>query len=1153
MKRKMIRFFSVLLILLQTAVSCVLPVHAAVKYDMVLSGIYMKGDYFTGANFKVKTYQGNAVYCIEPNVEASWDQIYDVGTLQDYQKLSAAQKQTVSEFAYFGYGYQGHQNGEDYVAAQYLIWNELDPVMIQGAHFYTTDMGDSRDELVYSTIERVREDIRKYHADAALVLNAPKETGPVGNAYQGSGEAGDVYTFTDTNGVLKDMALTENDFGGAMQRQDNTVTISLSRDTIGDRTLCFQKNTQLSGNSPMILYDHNNQYQTMGIRGDINKYVSIKLHTGMAASIQKSDGDGNSIAGSSLKLVDADTNQIIDNWISDLQPHSVHNLEGDHHYTVYEGDAPVGYYYADAVTFLPREENSIMVVDEPITYAVEKKDENGLPVKNASLSLYDVTLPEKKLVKEWRTGLEPEEIGAFLKAGNSYSIVENDVSTKYFLASDTEFTVPQSGNGKDHVITITDAHIHYELKKVDDEGNSVKDATLVITDVTDPDDPDRVVLEWHSTEKPLLVNLLERGHTYQVRETECADGYYKMEDKIFQVPSYGSQEPVKISCVDARILYQVTKTDPQGNPVKNAGITLYEKSEQGDIPIRTFLSGEEPQLLRGLRNDTEYVCRETAVPAGYYQAEDVSFYVSQEGNANPVEIRLIDDPINVKVKKTDLTGKMLPGSILAVIDQAGGKEVCRFETGEEETVIGSVLLIGHTYIVKELEAPSGYYKTEEQVFTVPQHADHGITITMQDAPIQVSAAKIDVEENPLPGASLALYEKETKITSWISGKEPQELSQFVKAGTSYEIREEASPDGYYFAAALPFTVEEYGPQEEVFLRIKDLPIQYEIQKVDEAGEYVSGVKLRLSNITEKEPEVIKEWTTREHTESFDVCLKAGSTYLLEETELAPGHAKASSQMFTIPYQGTMEPVRISMVDATNAISFLKTDEKGKPLAGSELEILDEEGTSIAAFDSSDDQNGIHVDENGRDISSCLMAGSTYILHEIKAPFGYRQAEDIPFTMSGTLDAPQMVTMMDQALDVYVKVDKRGAEGNMPLLSDCEITVLDKDTGEAAFDLNGNTAKALTDDDGTVSFRLPYTPKGYLVQETKAPEGYSIDPNKKELTVDQQAYFSNETPQQVHIVDQKNVDTGVDLPYHAFMALVCACGCFLLMMLTDEKR
>lgn len=833
-------------------------------------------------------------------------------------------------------------------------------------------------------------------------------------------------------------------------------------------------------------------------------------------------------------------------------------LKAGHSYTVKELQAPVGYYYAQDITFTvskePSETIQISIKDEPIQYEITKKDENGKSVKGASLSLFDVNGNEKQLIQTWITGIEPIEIGNFLQAGHSYCVAENDASTKYFLAVDQNFMVSKyAENQESHVITITDNHIHYVLQKVDENGKAVKDARLVVTDITDPLDADRVVLDWRSTEEPLIVNLFERGHTYLLKEIESPDGYYQAEEQVFVVPTYGSAEPIVITCEDAHIVYRFNKVDVDGNAVMGAELKLFEKTTTGEVEIKTFTSGEEATTVYGLMNNRDYVLRETMTPDGYYTAKDILFHVNQTGTSEPITISMVDRQIEASIRKVNTKGKLVAGAVLSLKDETSGEHIMDFTTDDEQDmIIGHLLKEGHTYSVEEIEAPNGYYFTKRQLFTVQEGNDIAIEVVMVDENIEKNVQKQDLQGNALVGATLALVHDNEELVRWISDGNAYDLSSYLHAGWTYEIVEIESPQGFYVTSPITFSVAIEAPEKNEDVIVKNIPINYEIIKTDEKGNPISGVQLKLTDITNEDVEVIAQWTTEEEAKKFSSELIADHQYLLEETAIIAGFHEAASMTFQINKQGMPQTMTIHMIDETNDLSIIKTDEKGFPLAGAEIEIQDSEGNVITSFLSDDSLDGVSLNREGKKLSSYLLSGKTYILHEKKAPFGYEVCTDQTFVMNGTTSSPQLISLMDQPKTMYVRVDKRSAEGNMPFLEGCEVAIFNVATDEPVLSIRGEQAIALTGDDGRIDFELPYTSDGYYVKETKAPQGFMIDDSHKNLVNDQEDFFHDTTPQEVHIVDEKTVDTSTELPYHAIMALLCVMGCFYLMQLPHDK-
>ena len=189
--KKIKHISAVVFVLVQMLVASFLPISAGVRFDTEPCHIYMDGANLNGGNFFIKTYNGLPVYCIEPWVTISWEDVYDVGTLEDYEKLSAQAKEHIAEFSYFGYGYSGHQSGEYYVATQYLIWLELDPEFVRDSHFYTENKGECIDAEMNVYIHDILREVDQYRAPAAFTVTSSSQSEQVGNYYAGKGTMGE--------------------------------------------------------------------------------------------------------------------------------------------------------------------------------------------------------------------------------------------------------------------------------------------------------------------------------------------------------------------------------------------------------------------------------------------------------------------------------------------------------------------------------------------------------------------------------------------------------------------------------------------------------------------------------------------------------------------------------------------------------------------------------------------------------------------------------------------------------------------------------------------------------------------------------------------------------------------------------------------------
>jgi hypothetical protein len=1085
-------------------------------------------------NLTLKQLGNTTAYCIQPKTDVSFNDVYETEALAHWDGASAQQKETIAMISAFGYGYGSRTDIVYYAAAQSLIWNVLgEPVSWENA----------------STVKTAGNEIMK--TVSAYSSNPdPEIIDTVTNEQVGADSAdavlGRTYRIHDKAGAMASMgSLSYENLtvpqGTQNSLKNNYLDVRIDQANTEGRATVHSADSYESAGQPFVLvgYDGGNPAQNLIVRGSTpKKSFSFSLRgTYTEAEFLKTDENGKALSGAEMVLKDMQGN-VKESWTSSQEGHHA-VLPAGISYQVQETDAPDGYYCLDFTVDIQGSaegEKEELRNSEKIHYEVMKQDEKGNPVKGAKLMLYDVTDGEAKKVEindrkgnPWITDGKPRDISAWLHCGHSYSVVESDVSTKYFLAENIRFSVAMQAPEKNEMITETlvDNHISYHFAKVDEKGNPVEDAELTIYDVNDNN---RKVYSFTTGAKPTETGLLERGGTYRLVETKTPDGRYTMEEKTFTVPEYHDASPITVTGVDAEIVYEAEKTDENGIPVSGASMELYDITDGKEILIQSFISAEKPVRLNGMMVMHTYRLKETGTPLGYHTAEAKEFTVPSRGNSEPVMITAVDHTIAWNIRKTDIDGNRIADITLTVRDAESNVLIGTWQTKPDTDIsIGTLVKEGDTYILEETETVNGYYFSRKKKFTIPASysENNTVSITMVDEAIHYSILKIDEDGNAAAGAQLELRKESSEevLDSWISDGTGHTAGHLLHAGETYILHEAAAPNGYFYAKDVTFQVPEYLSEgtKNIEVKMVDDGIHYEIAKHDEEGKSVEGVHLKLTDI--EDGSLIGEWDTDKNRIRLDHILKAGHTYLLEETEWINGVQKAADVSFTVPEYGSAAVFTISMIDETNAVNFLKTDPQGNPIAGAVLQILDMDGTLIAEMISTEDQRGIAADSSGRNLAELLKGGSSYILHEAEAPFGYQTAADIIFTMTGTISRPQIIQMTDVPKTVYLKVRKVSLQDDTPL-GDCQMTVYHAETDQQAADIHGQKAAVTTAEDGDGMLALPYSPQGYYLKETKAPAGYVIDENQHTVETDHERVFEEKTAASITVKDEKEVNTGI---------------------------
>ncbi len=259
-----------------------------------------------------------------------------------------------------------------------------------------------------------------------------------------------------------------------------------------------------------------------------------------------------------------------------------------------------------------------------------------------------------------------------------------------------------------------------------------------------------------------------------------------------------------------------------------------------------------------------------------------------------------------------------------------------------------------------------------------------------------------------------------------------------------------------------------------------------INKIDALSKPVVGAKMQLLN---DNGDILEEWTTNGTTHKLTTSLKKGKKYTIREA-YAPDNYQPSKD-FEFIYDETKEQ-NYNIVDTQLIVN--KYDENRQYLSGATLQIVDEHGYVLEEWIS---------DGTPHIVKESLNIGQKYFLHEKYAPLGYKESEDVEFTLNAD-GKNQTVEMEDQKLIVNISVEKK--DWNDKLLAGAHLQILDSNkTLVEEWVSDGSSYKVQT--------KLNIGEK-YILHEVSAPEGYEVSPDV-EFTVE-----NTEEEQVIKITDNK---------------------------------
>ncbi len=158
-------------------------------------------------------------------------------------------------------------------------------------------------------------------------------------------------------------------------------------------------------------------------------------------------------------------------------------------------------------------------------------------------------------------------------------------------------------------------------------------------------------------------------------------------------------------------------------------------------------------------------------------------------------------------------------------------------------------------------------------------------------------------------------------------------------------------------------------------------------------------------------------------------------------------------------------------DTSYTVTTIKSVKSGSAVVGAVLQILDSKGAVVEEWTTTKDD---HV------ITSKLVAGAKYTLHEKSAPKGFVLAADVPFTVS-TDGSINEVEMKDDWTKVTVA---KYSNATMKLLAGSTLQVIDSKTNDVVYEWT-------TDGTATRFEGFLEAGKEYILRETKAPAGHTV--------------------------------------------------------------
>ena len=616
--------------------------------------------------------------------------------------------------------------------------------------------------------------------------------------------------------------------------------------------------------------------------------------------------------------------------------------------------------------------------------------------KESEYTLNDFKYNESS--KKWELELN-KEVGEYIVEETASSVDGYTVKTTYKVNSSATANGNETNvkveNDKETAVEFKNSYElvehDVEISKIDAvNSQNIAGAKLQILDKDNKE-----VARWTSVEGKIHKLKLVSG-TYTLVETEAPYGY-KIADPIqFVVIKDG-----KIKIGD-EIVNKVTMKDTNTNGKLIITKTISDNITKEDIKdkikfvvkdnmtnvFKTYKLDdfEYDQINRIWKKELDvveggYTVEEIVEDSTGYQLASTSYQVTQDNiqqnevleKKNPnIEVKdnqetiiafknsYTPKPYEVDVSKQDLTNeKEIAGATLKIVNQKTKEEVASWVSEKDKT--HTVSLPFGEYILIEEVVPDGYKKADDIDFKVSKNGE--VSIKGKDGTYS-KTNKVIMKDEAKAGKLVI----SKSVTGSINKEQAEKVISFkVTNNSTKEVNTYSLKDFNYDESNKKWT--------------KELIQVAGGYKVEELVTSIKGHKLSLTQYQINENGEIKEKVTDKIAEK--VTVKKDKTTFIE---------------FENNYDLNVFDVEIDKTDISGT----------KEVDGAKLKVIDEEGNLVERWTSGQDDEKTH---------KLKLSPGKYTLIEEKAPYGYRVADPIDFTVNenGKIEgmSENKITMKDE--------------------------------------------------------------------------------------------------------------------------------------------
>lgn len=736
-------------------------------------------------------------------------------------------------------------------------------------------------------------------------------------------------------------------------------------------------------------------------------------------------------------------------------------------YKLTETQAPDGYLMDQrVVSFTLTQENETRAI--PITNSrpggimVYSKDSNGNSLAGTHFVVYD---KDNHIVGQDKETNENGYVVFENLDPGTYTVVATKAAPGYVLQVNTkQVTVQKNRTTTETFISSKQAGLLITCK--DDTGKVVPGATFTIQ-------AQNGKLEGPYTtgsDGTIKIDGLNEGN-YVITQTGVPDGYvithatqsrWLSPDHVEQVTFIVRTKPY----IEISHYIKGTKI-----PLAGGKFELWQNNQK----IEEAISGQDGRVVFDELMPGTYTVRHTETPDGYTIDTPSQDITVQAANSGYLQFTSSKDS-SILITKVDAdTEKPLAGAVFQVRDLEG-QVLETVTTLTDGTAMTDTLPAGQ-YVLSEVRAPEGYVIDESsRIVTVVanQISEQRFTNRRMSA-IVVHA--VDVSGAPVKGAVFNVTSLDTgKLVDTITSDEAGVAVTKALDPGRYVVREISAPEGYVMETKVLSDVQVSTNTAASLTFLHSMQSVIQIRNEDSKGNPISGGQFK---VTERDTGYVVGFFTTDESGMVSTPILSEGVYEVSQVVAADGYV-SKNETYTVTVVHNKATIVRFVNDTQSILNIKKTDaETGEPLAGAVFTLADESGHVVGRYTT--DASGC--------VSTQPLTPGTYLLREYKAPEGYLIDESCKTNVVIKADEPTYVSMTNSKKPV-IQITKEDAETG-ELLAGAEFEIKNE-RGELV-------GTYVTNVDGLATTN-ELAPGTYTVSETKAPQGYALNPTPYSVVV-----------------------------------------------------